>query len=96
MKYLLSIMTVFIALLTTVDLKAQDYRAGQIYEGYITKKDGSRVEGFIRYGTLEQNRGICEFYTDKNNRKTRKKYKVKDIAGYKVGSEEYILLFDLY
>ncbi len=77
-------------MLFSTQLVAQDYIPGQIYEGYIVKEDGSRVQGFIRYGTLEQNRGLCEFYTDKTNRKTRTKYKVKDIAGYKVGSEEYI------
>ena len=90
MKFLFSAVITALVLLTSANLSAQDYRVGQIYEGYIIKNDGSRVEGFIRYGSLQQNSGICEFYTDKNNRKTRKKYKVKDIAGYKVGSEEYI------
>ena len=84
-----AVMTAILFSIST-QLEAQDYVVGQLYEGYVVKEDGSRVQGFIRYGTLEQNRGLCEFYTDKNNRKTRSKYKVKDIAGYKVGSEEYI------
>ncbi len=90
MKFFIYSIFAMVMFCTSLELSAQDYRVGSIYEGYITKKDGSKVDGFIRYGTLEQNRGVCEFYTDKSNRKTRKKYKTKDIAGYKVGSEEYI------
>ena len=66
-----------------------EYRYGQFYEGYIINADGSRNEGFIRYGTMADNKGLVTFYKDKTNRKTKKKYKPKDIAGYKVGSEEY-------
>ena len=65
------------------------YRDGQFYEGYVIKKDGTKEEGFIRYGSMAHNKNYLTFYKDKTNRKTKKKYKPKDVAGYKVGSEEY-------
>jgi hypothetical protein len=78
------------ALLMTTNLVAQTYTPNSFYEGYIVQNDGSRLEGFILYGTLEDNKSQVTFYTDKKNRKTKKVYKTKDVAGYKVGSEEYI------
>lgn len=84
-----TILAVF-ALLMTTDLSAQDYIPNNFYEGYVVQKDGSRLEGFILYGTMAQNKSQVTFYTDKKNRKTKKVYKTKDVAGYKVGSEEYI------
>lgn len=90
MKHLITIFFAAFLIFSTSDIAAQDYQPNSFYEGYIVKKDGSRLEGFIRYGTMEQNKGLVIFYTDKTNRKTKKKYKTKDIAGYKVGSEEYI------
>lgn len=90
MKYLITALFAICLIFSTNDVAAQDYRANSFYEGYVVKKDGSRLEGFILYGTMEQNKGLAVFYTDKNNRKTKQKFKTKDIAGYKVGSEEYI------
>lgn len=90
MKYLITALFAICLIFSTNDVAAQDYRVNSFYEGYVVKKDGSRLEGFILYGTMEQNKGLAVFYTDKNNRKTKQKFKTKDIAGYKVGSEEYI------
>ena len=85
MKYLFTVFIAVFTLLMTTDLSAQqNYRSNNFYEGYIVKKDGSRENGFILYGTMEQNKSVVIFYTDKNNRKTKEKYKTKDIAGYKV------------
>jgi hypothetical protein len=90
MKYLITTVLAAFALLMTTNLVAQDYQPNNFYEGYIVQKDGSRLDGFILYGTMEENKSQVTFYTDKKNRKTKEKFKTKDIAGYKVGSEEYI------
>jgi hypothetical protein len=90
MKYLFTTILAIFALFITTDLSAQDYNPNSFYEGYIVQKDGSRLDGFILYGSMEENKSQVTFYTDKKNRKTKKKFKTKDIAGYKVGSEEYI------
>jgi hypothetical protein len=90
MKYLITTVLAAFVLLMTTNLVAQDYISNNFYEGYVVQNDGSRLEGFILYGTLEQNKSEVTFYTDKKNRKTKQKFKTKDVAGYKVGSEEYI------
>jgi len=40
MKFLFSAVITALVLLTSANLSAQDYRVGQIYEGYIIKNDG--------------------------------------------------------
>ena len=70
-------------------LLAQNYSVGQIYEGHIVNADGSVTQGFIVYGAMLDMKMNVVFYTDKMNRKTKKKYSPKDIKGFKVGAEEY-------
>ena len=86
---LLTNLILTLSLLAFQSTAQQGYKAGQYYEGYVIKTDGSRVEGFIRYGSMPWNRNYLTFYKDKTNRRTKKEYKPKNVAGYKVGSEEY-------
>jgi hypothetical protein len=85
-------LTTLVVLITFLSLQVtaqQNYSIGQFYEGYIINKDGTKTDGFIRYGSMAANKSNIEFYTDKTNRKTKQTLNPKEIAGYKVGSEEY-------
>ena len=75
MKYLITTILAAFALLMTTNLVAQTYSPNSFYEGYVVQNDGSRLEGFILYGTLEDNKSQVTFYTDRTNRKTKKVYK---------------------
>lgn len=89
MKKIIFYNLVIALLLTSNALMAQDYIPGHLYEGAIIAEDGSLNHGFVQYNSMQSMRNEITFYKDKNNKKTKKKYKPKDIAGYKVGAEEY-------
>ncbi|MGB0861585.1 MAG: hypothetical protein ACPG19_14305 [Saprospiraceae bacterium] len=88
---ILKLLTVFLLLFTfSNNVKAQnDYRVGELYEGYIIKKDNSREEGYIIYQNPLQRREKVIFYKNKNDKRSSKKYKPKELNGYKVGSIEF-------
>ncbi len=90
MKHLLVAILAIGLSFVTKEVIAQDHLPNNFYEGYIIHKDGTKEEGFILYGTMNSNSLEVIFYTDKNNRKTKKRFSSKDVKGYKVGSEEYI------
>jgi hypothetical protein len=89
MKHLSFYLIVLGVVLLSQPLCAQNYSVGQFYEGHIINADGSTTQGFIIYGAMLDMKMNVVFYTDKTNKKTKKKYSPKDIKGFKVGAEEY-------
>lgn len=86
MKYLLT----SIALILTGLTFAQDvgnliYSGGTYYDGYVIEADGTQKHGFIRYSDPYSIQSDVEFYTDKEDRKSKVKYKADDLSEYQVG-----------
>jgi hypothetical protein len=81
-------------MLTTFFMMAQDwssdvYKYGEIYPGYIVDSKGNKTEGFIKYQNRYSLQNNILFYTDKNDRKSKKKYKAEDLKEYKVADKLY-------
>ncbi|MDG1332843.1 MAG: hypothetical protein P8P74_10955 [Crocinitomicaceae bacterium] len=81
-------------MLTTFFMLAQDwstdvYKYGELYPGYIVDTDGNKTEGFIKYQNRYSLQNNILFYTDKNDKKTKTKYKSQDLAEYKVADKLY-------
>ncbi|MFK7784896.1 MAG: hypothetical protein AB8B56_07265 [Crocinitomicaceae bacterium] len=81
-------------MLTTFFMMAQDwstdvYRYGELYPGYIVDGTGKKTEGFIKYQNRYSLQNNIIFYTDKNNKKTKEKYKSQDLMEYKVADKLY-------
>jgi hypothetical protein len=81
-------------MLTTFFMMAQDwstdvYKYGELYPGYIIEANGTKTEGFIKYQNRYSLQNNIIFFTDKDNRKTKKKYKSQDLLEYKVADKLY-------
>jgi hypothetical protein len=63
------------------------YRIGQFYEGYIVKKNGNEVRGFIQY--LDESDRYKKVVFKEEKRGKKSKFKPKDISAYKVAGVEY-------
>lgn len=88
----LSLLILILAISTsaiTQDWDAEVYRYGEQYPGYIIDAQGKKHEGYIKYTDRVQLQERVEFYTEKGNRKTREKYKTKDLQAYKMADKEY-------
>lgn len=81
-------------MLTTFFMMAQQdwssdiYKYGELYPGYIVE-DGNKTEGFIKYTNRKDLQTTVIFYTDKNDRKSKTKYKSKDLTEYKMADKVY-------
>jgi hypothetical protein len=86
----LKLLTVCVLVFTfSNDIQAQnEYRVGELYEGHLIKKDNSIEKGYIVYQDPLARREKVVFYKNKNDRKS-KKYKPKELNGYKVGTVEF-------
>lgn len=81
-------------MLTTFFMMAQDwssdvYKYGELYPGYIVDANGTKTEGFIRYDDRYSMQNDILFYTDKNDKKSKVKYKTDDLTSYKVADKLY-------
>lgn len=64
-----------------------NYRLFDYYEGYIVKGDGTKERGFIQY--LDESDRYEKVVFKKTMDDKKEKFKVKDLAGYKVADTEY-------
>ena len=87
LKLLVSFLALFA--LPILVFAQNDYRVGDVYEGYILKKDNTKEHGYILFQDPIKSTERVIFYKDKNNRRSKKTYKPKDLNGYKVGSVEF-------
>lgn len=86
--------TLLLTITILFSLHAQDwdpevYKYGEQYPGYIIDANGNQIDGFIKYTDRVDLQENIEFYTEKGNRKTREKYKTKDLKAYKMADKEY-------
>ncbi len=66
-----------------------NYKYGELYEGYIVDSKGQRFDGYIKY----RNRMIMQeeviFYRELNNPSVKKKYETADLKEFKVADKHY-------
>ncbi|MBZ0207643.1 MAG: hypothetical protein K8H89_15085 [Flavobacteriales bacterium] len=75
-------------------LQAQDwssdvYRSGELYPGYVIDASGTKIEGYIKYQNRYTMQNEVQFYTDKDDKKSKEKYKTSDLTEYKVADKLY-------
>ena len=75
-------------------LQAQDwssdvYHGGELYPGYIIDAAGTKTEGFIKYQDRFSMQNEVLFYTDKDDKKSKVKYKTDDLSEYMVADKLY-------
>ncbi|HOP43530.1 MAG: hypothetical protein R2810_09555 [Flavobacteriales bacterium] len=83
-----------VAGLALITAHAQDwnpevYRLGEKYPGYIIDADGKKTEGYIELKDRYSMQNDVEFYTDKDDKKTKQKLKSKDLKEYQVADKLY-------
>ena len=81
-------------MLTAFIMVAQDwstdvYKYGTLYPGYVIDEDGKKTEGFIKYQNRYSLQNDLLFYTDKDNKKSKVKYKTQDLTEYMVADKLY-------
>lgn len=90
MKFLKLLMIFVLVFTFCNESQAQnEYRVGELYEGFLINKDNSREEGYIVYQNPLERREKVVFYKNKDDRRSKKEYKPKDLNGYQVGSVEF-------
>ncbi len=82
-------LTTFIMMAQTPDWSTDVYKYGTLYPGYIIDADGKKTEGFIKYRNRYSLQNNILFYTDKNDKKSKTKYKGEDLTEYKVADKLY-------
>lgn len=75
-------------MMAQIDWSPDVYKYRQLYPGYIVQ-NGKKTEGFIQYTNREALQSNVIFYTDKNNKKTKTKYKSKDLTEYMMADKVY-------
>ena len=81
-------------LLIAVGVSGQDwstdvYKYGEKYPGHIVDASGKKTEGFIKYQNRYTMQNEVLFYKDKDNKKSKVKYKTKDLKEYMVADKVY-------
>lgn len=91
MKSFLSLFVlIFIAFQSfTQDWSSDTYQYDELYPGYIIKKDGEKIAGFIKYRNRVVMQDEIVFFMDKNNPKTKTTYKPDALTEYEVADKHY-------
>jgi len=89
-----SIFSLFVILTITFQSFAQDwssdtYQYDELYPGYIIKKDGEKIAGFIKYRNRVVMQDEIVFFMDKANPKTKTTYKPEELIEYEVADKHY-------
>lgn len=71
------------------DWTGNKYKLGVKYPGYIITSSGDTVKGFIEHNGRSDNQDKCVFWTNPDDKKTKKVYEPEDIKGYSVGDKTY-------
>lgn len=71
------------------DWTSDAYTYGQRYEGYVIDKGGTKIEGFIQYTNQASLQDNIIFFHEKDNNKTKVKYKPADLLEYMVADKLY-------
>lgn len=65
------------------------YKQGEQYPGYVIDNKGNKIEGYIKYTNRSSIQSIVYLYKEKDNRKTKTRYKAKDLKEYKMADKMY-------
>lgn len=79
----------FFMMAQTSDWSTDTYKSGELYPGYVIDAAGTKTEGFIQYSNRHSLQSNIVFFTDKNNRKSKVKYKSSDLSEYKMADKLY-------
>lgn len=71
------------------DWSSDTYKYDELYPGYVIKKDGEKIAGFIKYRNRVVMQDAIVFYMDKDNIKTKKTYKPEELLEYEVAGMHY-------
>ncbi len=71
------------------DWSSDVYRGGELYPGYIVDATGAKTEGFIKYQNRYTMQNEVLFFTDKDDKKSKTKYKTSDLSEYQVADKLY-------
>jgi hypothetical protein len=81
------------AILASYSLVAQDapeeIKLWTNYPGYVITNDNDTIHGYLQLSNFVDNQKKALFYKDPDDDRYAKKYKAKDIKGYKVGPRCY-------
>lgn len=88
-KILLSAIVLVSLTASAQDWTNDTYQQGNQYAGYIIDIDGKKTEGFIQYADRYSMQNNINFFTEKDNKKTKIKYSSADLKEYKVADKLY-------
>jgi hypothetical protein len=71
------------------DWSGKTYKYYSLYPGYVVTLTNDTIQGYIEHGDRTMNQDKAVYYSDINNRKTKKVYKPEDLKGYMVGDKVY-------
>ncbi len=60
-----------------------------VYPGYVVTRSGDTIRGYVKLNNLVDNQEKALYYKNPEDKKYAKKYKPKDIKGYRTGPREY-------
>lgn len=83
----------FFLVLTTFsfsqDWSTENYKYGEMYQGFIVTLDGEKIHGHIKYQNRVKMQDEIVFYRDIEDLDTKKRYRPKDLLEYQVADKYY-------
>ncbi len=89
MKRLLLTFTIFVSIGLMAQDEQEEVNLWTIYPGYIITHDNDTIHGYLELSNYVDNQKKVLFYESANDERYAKKYKAKEIKGYKVGPRSY-------
>lgn len=93
MKKILYLLTVISLFSISASAQSQQYTRPDlsygIHPGTITDLNGQVTNGYIENGDYTHNEKKCVFYTDYNDKNTKKVYKPAELKGYSIENIQY-------
>ncbi|MEO8590504.1 MAG: hypothetical protein ABI432_14100 [Flavobacteriales bacterium] len=65
------------------------YHSGELYPGYIIDASGKKTEGYIKMQDRYSMQNEVLFFTDKEDKKSKVKYKADDLKEYRIADKVY-------
>lgn len=71
------------------DWEGKNYKFWQNYPGYVVTTKGDTIKGYLQHQDRDGNQEKAIFFSDPNDKKTKKVYKPNDLKAYMVGDKIY-------
>lgn len=88
-KLLLSLILLSAFISFSQDWDPSIYKSGDQYPGYVIDSKGKKTEGFIKYTNRYDMQSTVYLYSEKGNKKTKTRFKSKDLKEYKFADKVY-------